>query len=256
MPFLSKIHINPARKTGREMLRNPHLVHGMVLHGIPGEPTGERTLWRLDSPNPYRPHLLVLTDTKPDWTHITEQAGWPQSDSEHFAIRDYNTLFAHLATGREFAFRLTANPVENTMTPVKPTAAQQRRRAAGETRGFRISHRTAAHQLDWLLRRTDTCGFTIPPARTATPAPGLGETPTPASDVRIVAREQRRFHKKTNGSDAKGRLITLTTVTFEGRLAVTDPAVLRDKLLTGIGPAKAYGCGLLTLAPLPGRRDG
>jgi CRISPR system Cascade subunit CasE len=37
---------------------------------------------------------------------------------------------------------------------------------------------------------------------------------------------------------------------FEGRLLITDPDALRAALVTGIGPAKGYGCGLLTLAPV------
>lgn len=45
----------------------------------------------------------------------------------------------------------------------------------------------------------------------------------------------------------------LHTATFEGRLRITDPVVFTERLLGGIGPAKSYGCGLLTLAPLPAR---
>ncbi|MDQ0745874.1 hypothetical protein QF034_000105 [Streptomyces africanus] len=47
-----------------------------------------------------------------------------------------------------------------------------------------------------------------------------------------------------------GPRVTLSTATFEGRLRVTDPDTLRASLLGGIGPAKGYGQGLLTLAPL------
>lgn len=50
-----------------------------------------------------------------------------------------------------------------------------------------------------------------------------------------------------------GAPVTLTRVTYNGILQVTDPAALRRALTGGIGPAKAYGCGLLTLAP---NRDG
>jgi CRISPR system Cascade subunit CasE len=41
----------------------------------------------------------------------------------------------------------------------------------------------------------------------------------------------------------------VVTVTFDGRLEVTDPDALRRTLTQGIR-AKAYGCGLITLAPL------
>ena len=40
------------------------------------------------------------------------------------------------------------------------------------------------------------------------------------------------------------------SVLFEGIFVLENPAMLRDLLLTGIGPAKAFGFGLLSLAPL------
>lgn len=42
-----------------------------------------------------------------------------------------------------------------------------------------------------------------------------------------------------------GKGITLSTLDFEGGLKVTDPERLRMVLLAGLGPAKAFGCGLL-----------
>lgn len=50
--------------------------------------------------------------------------------------------------------------------------------------------------------------------------------------------------------DRQGKTVTLVTATFESQLRVTDPGALRHTLTHGIGPAKGYGCGLLTLAPL------
>lgn len=35
---------------------------------------------------------------------------------------------------------------------------------------------------------------------------------------------------------------------FEGRLAVRDPQLFSDAVAAGIGPAKSFGCGLLSLA--------
>ncbi|MFQ3588661.1 MAG: type I-E CRISPR-associated protein Cas6/Cse3/CasE [Fimbriimonadaceae bacterium] len=42
----------------------------------------------------------------------------------------------------------------------------------------------------------------------------------------------------------------LGAVQFDGVLVVTDPEKLRDAVRKGIGPQKAYGFGLLSLAPL------
>ncbi|TDC10587.1 type I-E CRISPR-associated protein Cas6/Cse3/CasE, partial [Streptomyces sp. 8K308] len=121
MPYLSKIRINPRRPQALRLLGNPHFLHGAVLAGFPGE-VAERVLWRVDADNPRRLHLLVLTQhTRPDWTHLVEQAGWPGADGDHFLIRDYAPLLDRLATGQEYAFRLHASPVQNTHTPEKPT---------------------------------------------------------------------------------------------------------------------------------------
>lgn len=255
MTYLSRIRINPLRAESRKLLANPRSLHGAVMGGVADRPTEERVLWRLDSDNPRRPMLFVLTDSKPDWTHIIESAGWPDAEGEHAAVRDYTPLLAQIAIGREFAFRLTANPVQNASTPVKPSAVQTERKQRGQQRSHRIGHRTAAQQLRWFLDRTQRWGFHVPEARTDAPAPGLtveeGED-RPAREVRITARDRLSFAK--NG---RGMPVVLHTATFEGRLQVTDPQLLIERLLGGIGPAKAYGCGLLTLAPLPdGRTPG
>ena len=248
MPYLSKIRINPMRNTGRAMLANPHLVHAMVLQGIAVQPVIERTLWRWESTNPRQPYLLVLSETRADWMHIIEQAGWTHADGEHFTIRDYEPLFTHLAIGRQFAFKLTANPVQNTSTPIKPSPAQVERIATdAKRRGQRLGHRTAAQQLAWLLRKQKHCGFAIPSS--ALPAGDAGTEQVTAPNVQVTARDNIRFRK---GAGHGGSQVTLSTATFEGVLTVTDTAALRTALLAGIGPAKAYGCGLLTLAPLPG----
>jgi CRISPR system Cascade subunit CasE len=34
-------------------------------------------------------------------------------------------------------------------------------------------------------------------------------------------------------------------VDFEGTIEITDPGIFVEALFTGIGPAKAFGCGLM-----------
>ena len=43
--------------------------------------------------------------------------------------------------------------------------------------------------------------------------------------------------------------MTIEAVRFEGTLIVNDPTVLVSAVRSGIGPGKAFGCGLLSLAP-------
>ncbi|MFE6662597.1 type I-E CRISPR-associated protein Cas6/Cse3/CasE [Streptomyces sp. NPDC057697] len=249
MPFLSRIRINPLRAESRRLLASPRAMHGAVQGGIPGPPDQSRTLWRLDPDDPYRPQLFVLTTEKPDWSHLVEQAGWPDADGEHYAVRDYAPLLLQLAPGRSFAFRLTANPVQNTNRPDKPTTRQQERIEAGDRRSFRLGHRTAEAQLKWFLSRTERWGFDIPTAPHLDGTYDSGKEPP--RDIRIIARQRRSFRKRA--VTAKEAHVVMNSVTFEGNLRITDPALLAERLLGGIGPSKAYGCGLLTLAPLSER---
>jgi len=254
MPYLSRIRINPYRSESQNLLSSPRRLHGAVMAGVPGDPTKERILWRLDSDEPRRPMLYVLTRSKPDWTHIVEAAGWPDAEGEGAVVRDYAPLLAQIAVGRQFAFRLTANPVQNTHNPIKPTDGQTATPRDKRRRSFRIGHRTAAFQLDWFLKRTERWGFTVPFSHTDPPAPGLAldqDEHEPPREVRIINRARLSFSKGN-----RGKRVVLHTTTYEGRLEITDAELFTERLLGGIGPAKAYGCGLLTLAPLPGVQYG
>jgi CRISPR system Cascade subunit CasE len=252
---LSKIPLNPHRRQAVALLANPQRLHAAVLAGLAVQPVTERVLWRLESSTQHRAQILVLTESRPSWQHLVEQAGWPDADGGQPLTADYTPLLDRLVRGREFAFRLTANPVQNVRRPAKPSDEQMQRMKTGadapqKQRGFRVSHRTAAHQLAWLLARAERHGFTIPTATTG-PAIDAGTSiaadlagPVPA--VSLIARDTLRFRK-----NERGPYVTLATATFQGRLRITDPQALRAALLGGIGPAKGYGQGLLTLAPLP-----
>ncbi|MFF7369827.1 type I-E CRISPR-associated protein Cas6/Cse3/CasE [Streptomyces tricolor] len=256
MPYLSKIALNPRRRATVALLANPHRLHAAVLAGLAVQPVTERVLWRQDTSTPHRADILVLTESRPSWQHLVEQAGWPDADGAEPLIADYTPLLQRLARGREFAFRLTANPVQTVQRPAKPSEQQtQRMKTAADTqgkrRGFRVAHRTAAHQITWLLTRAERHGFTIPAASTGPAIDldtscALGPSAEPAPAVSLIARDTLRFSKSKDGPR-----ITLSTATFQGRLRVTDPEALRAALLGGIGPSKGYGQGLLTLAPLP-----
>lgn len=240
MPYLSRIWVNPLRQGAQKLLGNRQAMHAAVLGGIPVQPVTERVLWRLDTDCVQRPALLVLSQSKPSWEHMVEQAGWPGADAPQAEVRDYASLLRRLSVGETFAFRLTANPVQSTKSPDKLTAAQAAAQKRDPRRSFRVGHRTVEHQMSWLLRRAPSWGVRILPARTD--ATSTGEDGRPL-DVRISARQRLSFARKG------GQRVTLQVVTYEGHVAVEELAPLQDVLISGVGKAKAYGCGLLTLAP-------
>ena len=64
----------------------------------------------------------------------------------------------------------------------------------------------------------------------------------------VVNSQWLEFPKRDEG----GRTVTLRTATFEGELTIADMGLFQKTLLCGVGRAKAYGCGLLTIAPIKG----
>jgi CRISPR system Cascade subunit CasE len=221
--YLTRFQFNTARRSARALLASPQRTHAAVLSSFPGDPTsrddtgipGGRVLWRVDQ-HPHQVLLYLVSPDRPDLTHLVEQAGWPTTQA--WETRKYAPLLDRLATHDRWGFRLVANPVRN-------------RRGTDGGRGKRSGHITVAQQTAWLLRQAERGGFRVPEG-------ALGEP-----DVAVHRRDVLTFTRQ-------GQQVTLTTATFEGQLEILDPDALRARLIGGIGPAKGYGCGLLTLAPL------
>ncbi|HEY0636168.1 MAG TPA: type I-E CRISPR-associated protein Cas6/Cse3/CasE [Pseudonocardiaceae bacterium] len=234
MAFLSRIWLNPLRTGAQKLIGNPQVTHAAVLGGLSRQPVTERVLWRLEEDGPHRACLLVLTASSPSWEHIIERAGWPSSLDEQATVRSYKPLLDRVQKGREFAFRLRANPTVTTKNLLAPTPAQRRHlEGSPRPRGIRVPHRTAAQQLDWFLTKAGTWGFEIPATTAGHP------------DVLLTARRRMAFRKPSGP-------VTIETATFEGRLRIADVDAAVSSLLGGVGPARAYGCGLITLAPTGG----
>lgn len=253
--FLSRFRVNTARPGSRRLLSSPQALHAAVMASFPTllpsdppPPNAPRVLWRLDTQARAEVLLYIVSPDRPDLTHLVEQAGWPTAaDPDHpgWQTRPYTPLLDKLTTGDRWAFRLTANPVHTT------------RRNSSEPRKI-TAHLTPVHQMRWLLERQEQCGFRILEKEdgqrllpSGTTHQGKHEHHGDRYEVAVRDHKALSFAKARSASaHPQGRPVTLVTVTFDGRLEVTDPDVLRRTLTQGIGRAKAYGCGLITLAPL------
>jgi CRISPR system Cascade subunit CasE len=134
------------------------------------------------------------------------------------------------------------------------------RRKEGEPRKL-TAHLTPVHQMGWLLdeERQKRLGFCVaekPAEKRLLPEGTTKEKkPHPGDRYELAIRDSRPLaFKKSRGADGRGQgqPVTVVTVTFEGRLEITDPDAMRRTLTQGVGRARAYGCGLLTLAPIDG----
>ncbi|NLZ28288.1 MAG: type I-E CRISPR-associated protein Cas6/Cse3/CasE [Firmicutes bacterium] len=212
--YLSRVALNTRRRDTMAALASPQRLHAAVESSFPpGLSVKGRSLWRIDllANDTY---LLVLSEQKPDFTHIVEQFGWPEADQK-WETKNYNYLIDQIRVGQRWQFRLRANPAHS----VKQSGDEKQ----SDNRGKVYAHVTARQQEQWLLERAQKNGFALT-----------------EGSFRVVHRETRRFrrHQKT---------ITLGVATFEGVLEVTDLTLFLQALTRGIGRAKAFGCGLLTI---------
>lgn len=93
------------------------------------------------------------------------------------------------------------------------------------------AHVTQEQQRQWLLERAERNGFLLY-----------------KDGFDVVETKWLKFRK----GEAKNTEVTLRSAAFEGMLTITDISLFKDALVNGIGRAKAYGCGLMTLARIRG----
>lgn len=233
--FFTRFRMNPQKRGSLRLVASAQRMHATVLSAFPPDraksPQG-RVLWRLDTPSRHEWTLYVVSPARPSMEQLQDECGWTQEPSWETA--EYGPFLDQLRAGQGWSFRLTANPVRTT---------------AGErgTRGKVRPHVTVGQQQDWLVERAEKSGFRIPEL-----VPDLadkdGTAVDPIPQVRVTRRDQDSFDK---GEPARRSTATITRAQFDGALEVIDAELLRTALTHGIGRAKAYGCGLMTLARVP-----
>ncbi|MFD5698999.1 type I-E CRISPR-associated protein Cas6/Cse3/CasE [Streptomyces lasiicapitis] len=167
-------------------------------------------LFRVED-TPTGAHILLQSTHKPDLDQLP--TGYGKADT-----RSLDTLLDALRPGLTLHYRCVASPVR------KPGATTRRL--------YSLPAVVPLHGADadeWWFRQADTAGLKplthhAQPLDAARGTRGSANSPQP----------QRICHARMR---------------FDGTAAITDPETLRKKVIEGIGRGKAYGCGLLSIAP-------
>ncbi|SHE65671.1 type I-E CRISPR-associated protein Cas6/Cse3/CasE [Alkalibacter saccharofermentans] len=216
--YLSRIILNINKRDTIRAMSSPQILHGAVessLGFVRNE--SERTLWRLDILNG-QCCLLIQSCKIPIFEQINEQLGFGL-ENNLWDAKELNNLFNRLDNNQLWRFRLRANPVYS----------KTKNRIETKKRGKVVAHVTATQQKDWLIERSQRNGFLIN-----------------NDSFDVVFTDWKKFRKK-NGNE-----VTLRIADFEGVLKIQNIERFKNTIISGIGRGKAYGCGLLTIAPYEG----
>lgn len=215
--YLSKLELNPRQREARRDLAQPYELHRTLARAF-ATPAGQDyraahgVLFRLEGAAPGgRPVVLVQSLTAPDWSALPT--------SYTVQLVPVKPLTLACTAGQVLGFRLVANPTKKVSAPGQRQGKRIALLDAGDGGGP-----TPAQQ--WLRRKAELSGFEL---------------------LHVLSEELR-----LNGGRAAARAgklqLPLYGVRFDGLLRVSDPAGFEEAVRRGIGPAKTFGFGLLSLA--------
>lgn len=226
--YLSELMFDPWRRDAGRLLADSYALHQRLLLAFPEATEGGcgRVLFRVELEKG-QPRLLVQSEREPEWNVLGDLMTRCRGPKE------WQPSFV---AGQVLRFRLRAN-----MT-VKQDG--RRRVLHGES-----EEDTRHKQLAWLTRKGEQHGFVLVPVPGGTDwfdPFGKEEPAVPSYDVRLVPLPVREGIKPGVG----GAPMTLahTGVECDGVLRVTDAALFAAAIAGGIGPAKAFGFGMLSVA--------
>ena len=201
---------------------------------------GAGFLFRVDPLPGGRAMIVVLSQQKPDWAYAfglnpehDPRTKRPIGNAGYLLAaipEEPRPLHVSINSGARFRFRLTANPTRKTGTLMKSE------RLAMEECGMKYPKRHGRRDPvpqealeQWLRIRSEGCGFRL---------------------IKITAIQTGYVYFNKTHDAGNGQ--RLRSARYEGILEVTDPGAFRETLASGIGSAKAYGFGLLSVAPVSG----
>lgn len=222
--YLTRMQLNVGSGTARREAVDCQALHRRVMSTMQRQRSEARAaavLFRMDRDR----------QTGAVWLYVQshDALDWGQLPPHYLvagslAQKGLDEAYAAIRADMVLAFRLRANPTRKIDTRSSPT---------GERRnGRRVPLRDEDAALQWLARKGEQGGFAVVRATAA------------VEDVQHGTR-------RGSGDNASSARLTFASTLFQGYLRVTDADALRRTLGAGLGSGKAYGFGLLSVAPAP-----
>jgi CRISPR system Cascade subunit CasE len=233
--YLSRLMLNPRSRQVQRELANPYEMHRTLSRALPDHAVHLRRdqagaaglLYRVDvHPQGGRLALLVQSQACPDWSFLTPTGVDPERSQSYLLAADpwqeeenpaVKAVALPFVAGQQLHFRLRANPTK-------------RLSASPGHKGKRVGLYTPQEQIAWLQRKAAEGGCRLLQVQSSRDEKIKVEGAIPRNEER---------HK-----------VELFAVQFDGLVQITEPEQFRVMLHQGIGSGKAFGFGLLSVAPV------
>ena len=245
--YLSRLLLNPRSRQVRSELAHPYEMHRTLMRAFPQAKNAAQATARHEFGVLFRVEvddlagtvkILVQSLEKPDWSFLNRLEDYICADgtTHRVSFKNITPTYQNLRNGQVLRFRLRANPTKRVAKHDDPM------------KGKRVELTRENEQIDWLIRK----GL----EREKGVAGGFELVTKEVKDVRgdackvprvNVCPEGKQQGRKKEGT--AGHETTHLAVLLEGLLRVTDKNAFLETLIRGIGPGKAFGFGLLSVAP-------
>jgi len=203
-----------------------------LAKGLPADAYGEhKLLWQLFSEGAEHRDFLYRREQQGHWPFFYVLSQRQPHDRKGLWDIDTKPFEPKLRPGERLAFVLRANPVRvRKLDDDQDNKKRRRDDVVADLKKRRYPNAQERPPLaaivqeageEWLAERAEKCGFQV-------------------ESVCADGYRQQRFYKAGNEKP-----IFLSTLDYEGVLRIADAERFTEKLRQGIGPAKAFGCGLL-----------
>lgn len=250
--YLSRLFLNPTSWHVRRDLANCHEMHRSILSAFPDNIDGRvrsnyNILYRISfSPRHRNLELLVQSAIKPDWSALPGAYLSYSQNRSNPEVKDISNVLTILKKDLVVKFRLMANPTK-------------------KVEGRRVPIYGYDDRLDWLERKGNQHGFNLIQVKIhkdeifekyANNFNRLNLKLNDESAVKDVITHKsmmiigwKRKKKISAKSKTTKRQLTFVGVIFDGYLRISKKDKFIESLNKGIGSAKSYGFGLMSIAP-------
>ncbi len=188
---------------------NPYLLHKKIWKLFPGQQGEERSfLFRVENLGQAGAQKILLQ------SRYKPQA----ATGDLLLLQSKDLNLAGLKAQSKLRFMLRANPTKK----IKDQKGKQSNQGK-----VRVPLIDELEIMSWLKRQLQNCA-------------DIND-----NELSILRQDLLSFRKSKDKQQYFGKI---QTITYTGLLTVDDHVMLINKIYSGFGPAKAFGCGLLSIA--------